>query len=245
MKSTEQFFNADEIQKLLEAKYAPPTYAYFPEVKASVGFSNRTADGIAIAMWRSHDLAVHGFEIKTYRGDWLRELKQPDKSDEVSGYCDYWWVVALNGIVKAGELPENWGLMIPTTKGLFLSVKAPKLKPDPLSREFVCEIMRNFHRRKVRVNGLSEDYRQGLQEGVDRERALHKEREERVSEFEKYSGIDLMKAWPERLAKIGIAVKALIEGDAESAKRELEWMLTQARDVVKKLEDALGPRKSV
>jgi hypothetical protein len=57
-------------------------------------------------------MALSGFEIKSYRGDWLRELKNPAKAEGIASCCNYWWIVAGNlEIVQTGELPEPWGLL--------------------------------------------------------------------------------------------------------------------------------------
>ena len=45
-------------------------------------------------VWPSRGLYLHGFEIKVHRNDWLRELKNPAKAEEIAGYCHFWWVVA-------------------------------------------------------------------------------------------------------------------------------------------------------
>lgn len=126
--------NAYEIIARLERKYAPPSWAFFTEVKSSVGFGSRRADGVAVAMWRSLGLEIHGFEVKCSRPDWLNELKDAGKSDEIFQYCDRWWIVAADkAIIKDGELPPTWGLQVPNGHGVKVVVRAPKLKPVALT----------------------------------------------------------------------------------------------------------------
>lgn len=69
-----------EVVAALRERYPAPEYAFFTEVPDEVGFGNRM-DALAMAMWRSRGLEIHGFEIKCSRSDWLREKKRPHKAD--------------------------------------------------------------------------------------------------------------------------------------------------------------------
>src|SRR3990167_2764101 len=105
-----------EVMFALSKKYDHESYAFLPEVRNSTGFSGavRTADAIVMGLWPSRGIELEGFEIKTSRQDWMNEIKQPDKSDAIAKYCDRWWlVIGDEKIVKDGELPATWGLMVP------------------------------------------------------------------------------------------------------------------------------------
>ena len=119
----------------------------------AVGFPSSRIDALAMAMWRSLGLEVHGFEIKLSRSDWLREKRQPFKAEELCLYCDRWWLVLGDkDIVKDGELPPTWGLLIPRGKSLVVSVNALKLTPISLDRVFIASILRKaFHAEKHEV----------------------------------------------------------------------------------------------
>lgn len=75
----------------------------------------RVCDFIAADKWPGtvgrEDLhALHGFEVKVSRADWLRELKEPDKAETFRRHMHYWWlVVADPAIVRPGELPTAGG----------------------------------------------------------------------------------------------------------------------------------------
>jgi hypothetical protein len=63
------------VHAALAKKYPAPEYATFFEVRDAAGFdSKRSADVITVATWPSRGLAIHGFEVKCSRSDWLREL---------------------------------------------------------------------------------------------------------------------------------------------------------------------------
>ena len=103
---------AAEIKALIRAKYPVREWALAFEVSNGTGSeARRHADAVAMNLWPSRGLAIHGFEFKVYRNDWLRELQNPAKAEPVAQYCDYWWLVTGPGIVKDGELPDTWGLM--------------------------------------------------------------------------------------------------------------------------------------
>lgn len=68
-------------------------------------------DFMAVACWASLEFAVHGHEVKVSRGDWLKELKNPNKSSPTMAMCDFWWLVAPKGVAKEEELPERWGFL--------------------------------------------------------------------------------------------------------------------------------------
>lgn len=99
-------------------------------VRSHAGFdARRTCDFIALSTWPSDGLNLHGHEIKVSRSDWLRELKDTDKSAEFIRHCDYWWlVVPWADIIKPGELPDGWGVLAGTTR-LRQVTPAPRLTP--------------------------------------------------------------------------------------------------------------------
>ncbi len=140
-------------------------WAFATHVRCSAGFGQggliRTADAVAMDLWPSKGLEIHGHEVKVSRSDWLTEMKNPAKCEPVKRYCDRWWlVVSDRSIVKPGELPDDWGLMVVTERrysrwvpercgydvGVESTVRtvkaAPRLKPDPISRDFVAPLLR-------------------------------------------------------------------------------------------------------
>lgn len=122
-------------------------YAVLFEVRNATGFSVKRRDGYCDAMvmglWPSRGLELWGIEIKVSRGDWLRELKRPEKCEEFFRYCHRWFVVAPSGMVKREELPPTWGLMIPSRDGLRAIVEAPLLEPKPADVGLLASICRS------------------------------------------------------------------------------------------------------
>jgi hypothetical protein len=101
-------------------------------VRSHAGFeAKRTADFMAMDLWPSGGLEIHGHEVKVSRSDWLRELKEPEKSAEFIPYVNRWWLVVPDPvIVGLGELPDGWGLM--AMRGARLAVIEPAPRHDAL-----------------------------------------------------------------------------------------------------------------
>lgn len=58
--------NADAIRHALRQKFPAQEYALFFEVRSATGFPGRlrSADALAMSLWPSRGLELHGFEIK-------------------------------------------------------------------------------------------------------------------------------------------------------------------------------------
>lgn len=129
---------------LLHARYSAvnpgngPRYVCSEHVKNDAGFyAQRVCDLIVTDLWPSSGLAMHGHEVKVSRSDWLTEVKDPGKAAAFRPYLDYWWLVVSDPeIVRAGELPLGWGLMVVGSNGaLRVKVKASRLgQPDLMPR---------------------------------------------------------------------------------------------------------------
>ncbi|BCI54985.1 hypothetical protein NIIDNTM18_42630 [Mycolicibacterium litorale] len=159
-------FTERQMLDLLHRRYSQsnpgngPRYACAEHVKDGAGFSHRrVADFIAVDCWPTGGIELHGHEVKVSRSDWLHELKQPDKAEAFKRYMDRWWLVIPDAkIVKPGELPEDWGLLVMaqrthtvtwpnlskrTETVLRAKVQAPQLQPEPLPREMQATLMRS------------------------------------------------------------------------------------------------------
>ena len=65
-----------------------------------------------LILFSSRGYKITGFEIKVSRSDLLKELKSPEKAEEIFKYCDEWYLVVANNILKeTDEVPDNWGIM--------------------------------------------------------------------------------------------------------------------------------------
>ena len=119
---------AHDLFSRLQGTFSEPNYITLEEVRDATGFDRcRTADAMAVSLYRSRGKSLWGFEFKVSRTDWLKELKQPEKSESILRFCDYWALVVPNkDIVKPGELPETWGLYIAQKNRLKCITPCPK-----------------------------------------------------------------------------------------------------------------------
>lgn len=121
-----------------------PRYATARGVRSHAGHSmRRTADFVAMDLWPSRGLALHGHEVKVSRSDWLRELAEPGKAAEFIPYMNYWWaVVSGPRIVRDGELPEGWGLLVMRGGRLAVACQAPRRDALPLTPSRLAALLR-------------------------------------------------------------------------------------------------------
>ena len=137
-----------EILALLRARYTThngngPRWALAVHVRDRAGFdATRTLDAVAMDTWPSSGLALHGFEIKTSRGDWRRELANPAKSAAFTRFLDYFWIVAPWGVVRGDEKPQSWGVLEVRGSRLVQVVRASRLQPEPVDRSFLACLLR-------------------------------------------------------------------------------------------------------
>src|SRR5438128_1984050 len=122
-------WNTAETTRKLAELFAAPEYALLYEVAKGTGsYGGRYADAVAMSLYPSRGLYLSGFEVKTSRSDWLSEMKNPKKADDIGKYCDFWYlVVGSNSIVKPGELPLTWGLIEPFKDKLKITKRPEKI----------------------------------------------------------------------------------------------------------------------
>lgn len=179
-------YTSADVRKAIKARYSAPEWATFFEVANGTGSTGTNyADALAMNLFPSRGLRLHGFEIKVSRSDWLGELKKPHKSDAIQRYCDHWWIVTPADIVKDGELPPTWGHLVLKGNGLNCVVKAPQLDRQPWEPAFLAALLRRAH--EAMAGGI----RDGVTAAMASEReAIAGEVERRVTrELEMRAGV--------------------------------------------------------
>jgi chorismate mutase len=219
----------------LRARFKAPEFALFEQVANGVGWkANRWADAVAVGIWPSRGLLIHGFEIKVSRTDWKKELADPKKSEEVQGFCDHWHIVAPRGLIPTSELPPTWGLVeIGEKHASKVRVEAPKLKPKPVTREFMAAILRRASDafgqviQRERFDAREEGAQNGAGELAGRLKRMESERDHLSSEiaaFKEKSGVDIRAGW--QFGDISEAVRVITSRRSrpllEELKQEME-----------------------
>lgn len=174
--------NAAQIRDALLRRYPPERgYRAFFEVE----WRQTRVDALVLGEWASQSYALHGFEIKVSRADWLRELRQPHKA-ALAAETDYWWLVSPPGVATPEELPPGWGHLQLGARGL--KVVRPALsRPErglgdlgaPLPRELVVTLLRRAVApdpagvRAQLDQAFARGHARGLEEGLSRGRGQH------------------------------------------------------------------------
>lgn len=250
---------AKDMEKHLAERYCDSRqWVFLTQVRSSTGGANRVADAMAFNMYASTGYEILGFEIKVSRSDWLSELKDMSKSNEIMSYCDKWYlVVADDKIVQDGELPKNWGLLILKNGKLLQKVRAIQRSTTPLPIEFTASILRRSGDEVTRIRGeyvkkedIAAELEQAKKRGYEEARGYNgkqtenslKELRELVSEFEKASGTKLENWRGKEYAKsLGMYVKFAME----LTDRSLDYDIRHIEQAVSTLQRALVDVKKV
>lgn len=203
-------------------------FAFVTHVRDSAGFdANRTIDAMAMGLWPSRGLIIDAFEVKCSRADWLKELRDPSKAEMFCQRADrFWLVIGDPSIVKEGELPPGWGLLVAQGSGegarLVQKTNAGMLRafqteeqarsrkgaplPPELTRSFLAALMRAATAvGSVEPEEIREARRQGEAAGSGqlKRRAEWAESELEalravVKDFEDGAGVSLQSWWAGR-----------------------------------------------
>ncbi|MCQ9206248.1 MAG: hypothetical protein NG737_08065, partial [Omnitrophica bacterium] len=216
-----------------------------PQVRNGTGYlkTTRTADAIAMSLWPSRGLHLNAFEIKVYRGNWLSELKNPQKAEEIAQFCDFFWVVAPKDIIKIEEVPKNWGLMIPFGTTVKIIKEAEQLKPKNIDKLFLAAILRKAQETITPDSKLREARIEGYKQGEKNTKATlkwqleeHESLKKTVHEFEKKSGVNIRR-WD--CKDIGEAVRMVLSGEHLRAKESLQELLKKSERITKQIKEVL------
>lgn len=234
------------LQDELCARFCAPEWAIFFEVANGLGSNTRRyADAVAMSLFPSRGLDIHGLEIKRSRGDWLRELKDPRKADVIAQYCDFWWLVTADAkVADKNEMPRNWGLLVSNGKELRQVKRAERMKAKPIDRSFMGAMFRRAHesleaelKKDSRlVEAEDRGYKKGLEErdwkikdaGDDLVKL-----QKRVKQFEEASGLNI-DSW--HAGNIGAAVKVFLhhansDDVTDDMERAAGWLEGAAKGV--------------
>ena len=135
---------ANDVMGAIFAKHEGPEWVRYAEVADSTGtHSRRRADAVCMNIWPSKGFAIHGFEVKISRADFINEMKDITKAEAVGQFCDFWWLAVPGGMVHIDEVPEGWGLMELQKNGLKVKKQAPKREnPAEVTRGFMASLLR-------------------------------------------------------------------------------------------------------
>lgn len=241
-----------EIFQCLKHKYGGDDFALLPQVRSTTGTgAARTADALAIGLWPSRGIHIHGFEFKDSRRDWLSELKKPAKADEIAALCHYWWVVfSAEACYKIDEVPAPWGVLV-CHGGKVSEIRKATLNPEPKvpSWLFLAAVLRRAAAQQAGEDEIAAAVRKAVSDAQDaaykesqavREKYKQEARKEycelhnKVRQFEDASGVTITAQW-ERAERIGHAVKMVLNGGLDSKVAQITAMRENADRISREL----------
>lgn len=231
--------------------------------EVTVPNGNRRADAVHVGMWQNRGGGrIDVCELKSSRADWLRELNNPGKAEAWWPHCNaFWLVVSSPDIVHDGELPGDWGLMVPNPRSRrFKVIQKPKEREAKITPGLMVTLLTNTETTKTRaLQQQSEQLRRQFSEQYERLRrergslnSTDKARLEALDRLEAALGTTVQEyAWegsilPETAAE---ALKAFVEGQAAVDRmradsryflRELERTAREAQQSAGELRKKLG-----
>lgn len=237
---------SSDLYRRIAAQHPAPEWACFKEVSDSTGVqASRRADAVAMSLWPSRGLIIRGFEIKVSRSDYAREAADPAKAEAIARYCDEWWLVTPEGLIRdpETELPPAWGLMVPAKgDGLRVVRKAERTGAVSLERPFLAAVLRAADKQLrealagwVRREDIAAELERAREQGaasvpseVQRIRSELERAERTIREFREASGIDLLPdSWNAMgqtiglQARLGAAIQGRWGNDLDHLMREL------------------------
>lgn len=259
-------WSEEQIFQALRVLLPDREWVLLPQVRNSTGWSRteRYADALALNCWKSRGLVLHGFEFKSRRSDLLQELKHPEKQEEgIYRYCNKWYLVLGDAkLIKPGELPATWGLLVPKGSKLIVKVKAPKLEPAPLDRGFIASVLRNVRDKAgLPQTKLDKSFKDGYEAGrratleqardqrqavADRHRVPYETLLKTVKAFQEKSGLRI-DSW--NAGRVGELVR-LIDGSdpvrmLEVRRRIWQGQLDEAQRRLQSLDSAIEEAESL
>ncbi len=253
--------SSDELHRIIRSSYSEPNYQYLQEVRDATGYDAvRTADAIAIGMYRSCGRKIHGFEIKVSRTDWLKEISNAAKSESLFRYCHRWaLVISDESYVHPGELPDGWGMAVPhvSRKGARPKLRwvkhAPLLEPKLPDMVFITALLyatqRTVKGEKEVHERWDEAYRKGKADALatrDGRRDIADQLASitaAVEAFEKQSQVHISSYTGVREAKeTGLEFREWRQcnGSLDAAIRRLERLERDGGEVVEHMRERLG-----
>lgn len=234
------------ILDMLTAKYPKGQFSILSEVNHTIG-GGRRADFVIVSFWRSRGLKIIGIERKSDRGDWLKELKAPEKADKVFQYCDEWFLLTdEEGVASIEEIPTTWGWMHVKRKKngspshINYLKPAPKLTPEILRKDFVCELVRRaseglIHPSEIedRIEVAVKNSHGYTEQELTRMTTKYNELKAKLHEFQNASGLKDLKYsldYP-GADKLGAAVKFALDGGIEGVKAKLLNLQSTAHQI--------------
>lgn len=136
------------LDRLHQEHWSLKNFITIREARCGTGYryqNQRSFDYMAICTLEGN--SVRGYEVKASRADFLKDVKDPEKQKALRCFCNLFYYVAPEGMIKKEELPPWAGLIELKYDGekywLNQAVGAPLQANFPPTWSFVAECIRN------------------------------------------------------------------------------------------------------
>lgn len=184
-------------RKILEIHYPAGEYVLMPEVSCGNGYM----DWIAVGLWSSRGFPIIGHEQKSFRSDWLRELKKPAKQESHFRYLNQMYLLTdKENVAKPEEIPAPWGWKHIKNDKVYTMKKAPQLTPEPVPKSFLTALLRRAASKEkyVHMDDIEDKILEAVEKRKGHQSHLVKEQleefdriKEAVKKFEDESGLKI------------------------------------------------------
>lgn len=252
---------AADVRVALRRRFCAPEWALLFEVGDATGARHtRFADAVAMSLWPSRGLELHGMEIKVSRYDWRNERKTPEKAETIAAYCDRWLLVTGPRVVDSvDEIPPAWGWIEFDGEQLVTRKEAIRTDAKVCDRTFLAALLRRAAKTDDatveaeiarRMQQKEEAFDERVQRAVefrigDRDRVLQD-----VEAFEAAAGFKIseFRGFGIDAEETGRAIAALKKSGVDSSYQGLHRAAETLRNCAGRVEEALAelgftPRK--
>lgn len=222
---------ANDIRKAILRSWKPPEWIVAFEVANRPGFDGtRRLDAVGFSSYPSRGLKMVGVEIKVSRGDFLAEMRQPEKAGAFATHLDEMWIYTAKGVVDGPhEIPDAWGWKVLYGDRLVTKKRPKPLDGAPDKAFFACFIRAmsesQEHIRRAMEADLSRKAKDMAERMFGREKAKLDEREKAIealrerTEMEHKKVSDLLDTLPGDLRYMLVSSSRSSDSSMEVARR--------------------------
>lgn len=143
---------ASQIIDIIERRHQPPEWIFIRELRIGTGWVNTYRskagvyiDGFALNCYPSKNMQRIAYEVKISRGDFLAELKNPEKREPFMRYVNQFFFATPVGLVEPEEIPDDLGLIEIHGDGFWkIKVNAPHRRAERPDWPLVASIARSL-----------------------------------------------------------------------------------------------------
>lgn len=132
-------------------------FVKFPELRLGSGYSNNSQRRVDYFVIDSNaGNVVTGYEIKASRQDFLKDIKDPFKQRGARQYCNEFYYICLEDLIKREEVPL-WTGLIQLQKDEYgpyngyqfhIAVPSPYYEKTTPTWSLICAMIRKFEKLK-------------------------------------------------------------------------------------------------